>query len=174
MVDQRGIHRGNEPGNPWISFPRLTASEHGKIDDSAMRCVDLPSAMCSCLASKATSALPGRRFEIPALLTMCCSHSGSQQDRVDWPSVSSIPLSVVSCCPAGPQLNPQRDPRWGRNDNSPGEDAWLEGQYGAMMVLGGQLCELFIAATCYVFAAPGARGCMEQWWCWGASRLSYL
>ena len=38
----------------------------------------------------------------------------------------------------GPQLNPQRDPRWGRNDNSPGEDAFLEGQYGAMMVLGGQ------------------------------------
>ena len=38
----------------------------------------------------------------------------------------------------GPQLNPQRDPRWGRNDNSPGEDAYLEGQYGAWMVLGGQ------------------------------------
>jgi beta-glucosidase-like glycosyl hydrolase len=38
----------------------------------------------------------------------------------------------------GPQLNPQREPRWGRNDNSPGEDAYLEGQYGAMMVLGGQ------------------------------------
>ena len=28
--------------------------------------------------------------------------------------------------------------RWGRNDNSPGEDAYLEGQYGAWMVLGGQ------------------------------------
>ena len=38
----------------------------------------------------------------------------------------------------GPQLNPQREPRWGRNDNSPGEDAYLEGQYGAMMILGGQ------------------------------------
>ena len=57
----------------------------------------------------------------------------------------------------GPQLNPQRDPRWGRNDNSPGEDAYLEGvalalilnvilnvilnrkgQYGAYIVLGGQ------------------------------------
>ena len=38
----------------------------------------------------------------------------------------------------GPQLNPQRDPRWGRNDNSPGEDAFLEGQYGAYMILGGQ------------------------------------
>ena len=54
---------------------------------------------------------------------------------------------------------PQREPRWGRNDNSPGallrrtcasllhlivtfpapgEDAYLEGQYGAWMVLGGQ------------------------------------
>eukprot|EP01043_Picozoa_sp_COSAG02_P006103 COSAG02_NODE_170_length_31534_cov_33.568498_22_plen_163_part_00 len=54
----------------------------------------------------------------------------------------------------------QREPRWGRNDNSPGalgvhltctsqshltvtflppgEDAYLEGQYGAWMVLGGQ------------------------------------
>ncbi len=38
----------------------------------------------------------------------------------------------------GPQLNPQREPRWGRNDNSPGEDAYLEGQYGAFMVRGGQ------------------------------------
>jgi beta-glucosidase-like glycosyl hydrolase len=38
----------------------------------------------------------------------------------------------------GPQLNPQRDPRWGRNDNSPGEDAYVNGQYGAYMVLGGQ------------------------------------
>jgi hypothetical protein len=79
----------------------------------------------------------------------------------------------------GPQLNPQRDPRWcdhirgnrmtllpclrcdliglassvarglcdgmagrGRNDNSPGEDAYLEGQYGAWMVLGGQGADL--------------------------------
>jgi beta-D-xylosidase 4 len=38
----------------------------------------------------------------------------------------------------GPQLNPQRDPRWGRNDNSPGECAYLEGEFGAQMVLGGQ------------------------------------
>ena len=38
----------------------------------------------------------------------------------------------------GPQLNPQRDPRWGRNDNSPGEDAYLQGEYGAQVVMGGQ------------------------------------
>ena len=38
----------------------------------------------------------------------------------------------------GPQLNPQRDPRWGRNDNSPGEDAYLQGEYGAAVVRGGQ------------------------------------
>ena len=38
----------------------------------------------------------------------------------------------------GPQLNPQREPRWGRNDNSPGEDAYLEGQYGVYMIRGGQ------------------------------------
>lgn len=38
----------------------------------------------------------------------------------------------------GPQLNPQREPRWGRNDNSPGESAYMNGQYGAQMVLGGQ------------------------------------
>ena len=38
----------------------------------------------------------------------------------------------------GPQLNPQRDPRWGRNDNSPGEDAYLQGEYGARVVLGAQ------------------------------------
>ena len=38
----------------------------------------------------------------------------------------------------GPQLNPVRDPRWGRSDNSPGEDAYAEGEYGAYMVLGGQ------------------------------------
>ena len=35
-------------------------------------------------------------------------------------------------------MNPQRDPRWGRNNNSPGEDAYLEGEYGAQVVLGGQ------------------------------------
>jgi beta-D-xylosidase 4 len=38
----------------------------------------------------------------------------------------------------GPQLNPQRDPRWGRNTESPGEDAWLNGIYGAQLVRGGQ------------------------------------
>ena len=38
----------------------------------------------------------------------------------------------------GPQLNPQRDPRWGRCDNSPGEDAYVNGEFGAQMVLGGQ------------------------------------
>ena len=38
----------------------------------------------------------------------------------------------------GPQLNPQRDPRWGRCDNSPGEDAFVNGEFGAQMVLGGQ------------------------------------
>ena len=38
----------------------------------------------------------------------------------------------------GPQLNPQRDPRWGRCDNSPGEDAFVHGEYGAQVVLGGQ------------------------------------
>ena len=30
----------------------------------------------------------------------------------------------------GPQLNPQRDPRWGRNQNSPGESAYVNGEYG--------------------------------------------
>ena len=38
----------------------------------------------------------------------------------------------------GPQLNPQRDPRWGRNAESPGEDAWLNGVYGSQLVRGGQ------------------------------------
>ena len=38
----------------------------------------------------------------------------------------------------GPQLNPQRDPRWGRCDNSPGEDAYLQAEYGVQVVLGGQ------------------------------------
>ena len=47
----------------------------------------------------------------------------------------------------GPQLNPQREPRWGRNDNSPGEDAYLEGQYGAWMVLGGQVRKRFCLPT---------------------------
>ena len=28
--------------------------------------------------------------------------------------------------------------RWGRNDNSPGEDAFVNGEYGAQLVLGGQ------------------------------------
>ena len=38
----------------------------------------------------------------------------------------------------GPQLNPQRDPRWGRNDNSPGEDAYVNGEYGLHVVRGAQ------------------------------------
>ena len=36
----------------------------------------------------------------------------------------------------GPQLNLQRDPRWGRNANSPGEDAYLQGEYSAADVGG--------------------------------------
>ena len=38
----------------------------------------------------------------------------------------------------GPQLNPQRDPRWGRNQNSPGECAIMNGEYGTMIVRGAQ------------------------------------
>ena len=38
----------------------------------------------------------------------------------------------------GPQLNPQRDPRWGRNGNSPSEDAYLVQEYGTMFIRGGQ------------------------------------
>ena len=38
----------------------------------------------------------------------------------------------------GPQLNLQRDPRWGRNDNSPGEDPLLQAEYGVAIVRGGQ------------------------------------
>ena len=38
----------------------------------------------------------------------------------------------------GPQLNPQRDPRWGRSMESPGESAYINGEYGAQVVLGGQ------------------------------------
>ena len=38
----------------------------------------------------------------------------------------------------GPQLNLQRDPRWGRNSNSPSEDPRLCGAYGAEVTLGMQ------------------------------------
>jgi beta-D-xylosidase 4 len=38
----------------------------------------------------------------------------------------------------GPQLNPQRDPRWGRNQNSPGECAYTQGEYGVQITLGAQ------------------------------------
>ena len=54
------------------------------------------------------------------------------------PSTPSGGAPVTGLHIRGPQLNPQRDPRWGRNDNSPGEDAFLEGQYGAWMIMGGQ------------------------------------
>jgi beta-glucosidase-like glycosyl hydrolase len=36
----------------------------------------------------------------------------------------------------GPQLNLQRDPRWGRNSNSPSEDPFHIGVYGQEIVLG--------------------------------------
>ena len=39
----------------------------------------------------------------------------------------------------GPQVNIQRDPRWGRNSNSPSEDPLLTGAYGAALVRGTQL-----------------------------------
>ena len=35
-------------------------------------------------------------------------------------------------------LEPIYTTRWGRSDNSPGEDAYVEGEYGAWMVLGAQ------------------------------------
>jgi beta-glucosidase-like glycosyl hydrolase len=38
----------------------------------------------------------------------------------------------------GPQLNLQRDPRWGRNSNSPSEDPRLCGVFGAELTLGMQ------------------------------------
>jgi len=38
----------------------------------------------------------------------------------------------------GPQVNIQRDPRWGRNSNSPSEDPLLTGLYGEQLVLGTQ------------------------------------
>ena len=38
----------------------------------------------------------------------------------------------------GPQVNVQRDPRWGRNSNSPSEDPWLTGMYGKSLVTGTQ------------------------------------
>ena len=36
------------------------------------------------------------------------------------------------------QVNIQRDPRWGRNSNSPSEDPLLTGEYGEQLVLGTQ------------------------------------
>ena len=41
----------------------------------------------------------------------------------------------------GPQVNIQRDPRWGRNSNSPSEDPLLTGTYGSELVRGTQLRE---------------------------------
>ena len=38
----------------------------------------------------------------------------------------------------GPTLNINRDPRWGRNDESPSECPWYVGQYGAAWVKGVQ------------------------------------
>ena len=38
----------------------------------------------------------------------------------------------------GPQVNIQRDPRWGRNSNSPSEDPLLAGMYGKYLVTGTQ------------------------------------
>lgn len=38
----------------------------------------------------------------------------------------------------GPQVNIQRDPRWGRNSNSPSEDPLLTGMYGKYIVTGTQ------------------------------------
>lgn len=38
----------------------------------------------------------------------------------------------------GPQLNIQRDPRWGRNSNSPSEDPFLTGSYGQEIIQGMQ------------------------------------
>ena len=38
----------------------------------------------------------------------------------------------------GPQVNIQRDPRWGRNSNSPSEDPLLTGLYGQALVTGTQ------------------------------------
>ena len=38
----------------------------------------------------------------------------------------------------GPQVNIQRDPRWGRNSNSPSEDPLLTGLYGKYLVTGTQ------------------------------------
>jgi len=38
----------------------------------------------------------------------------------------------------GPQVNIQRDPRWGRNSNSPSEDPVLTGVYGEQLVMGTQ------------------------------------
>ena len=61
----------------------------------------------------------------------------------------------------GPQLNPQRDPRWGRNDNSPGEDAWLGGEYGTMVVLGGQGAHQNGPRTPHTLSAPSPSRC--QW-----------
>lgn len=48
----------------------------------------------------------------------------------------SLPCSVFAR--RGPQLNPVRDPQWGRCSNSPGEDAYVHGEYETQIVLAGQ------------------------------------
>ena len=83
----------------------------------------------------------------------CSSASAASFNRSLWWAIGKAQTDEVRGCNndgsgvfgdkwglhlRGPQLNPVRDPRWGRSDNSPGEDAFLEGEYGAWMVLGGQ------------------------------------
>ena len=55
------------------------------------------------------------------------------EGRVLWNLGISDDLSY-----RGPQVNIQRDPRWGRNSNSPSEDPLVTGEYGEQLVMGTQ------------------------------------
>lgn len=76
------------------------------------------------------------------------SGSGRSFNRTLWQAIGAAMAlegrvlfnqgASTSLSMRGPQLNLQRSPKWGRNSNSPSEDPFHTGMYGANIVTGMQ------------------------------------
>ena len=88
---------------------------------------------------------PGLNLVVAASQGLTSSATASSLNRSLWYAIgkawrlaAGLMTTAIQRFICVVRSSTQRDPRWGRNDNSPGDDPLVQAEYGVAIVRGGQ------------------------------------